>query len=124
MRAAASRTFWTAGSNNPIRMAMMAMTTNNSISVNARRVPRVRRSIPETFGSGEKNERSDLRETVAGETGALLMCRVGARLSTPSVSVLSQGYLSLGRNCEFVHHLLHADGVLGDARREALHARV
>src|SRR5262245_39856351 len=34
MRAAASRTFWTAGNNSPMRMAMMAMTTNNSISVN------------------------------------------------------------------------------------------
>src|SRR5262245_38458669 len=37
MRAAASRTFWTAGSVRPTRMPMMAMTTNNSISVNARR---------------------------------------------------------------------------------------
>ncbi len=35
MRAAASRTFWTAGSSRPIRMAMMAITTSNSISVNA-----------------------------------------------------------------------------------------
>src|SRR5262245_10715528 len=33
MRAAASRTFCTAGSSSPIRMAMMAMTTNNSIRV-------------------------------------------------------------------------------------------
>ena len=32
-RAAASRTFWTAGSSRPIRMAMMAITTSNSISV-------------------------------------------------------------------------------------------
>src|SRR6516164_8472084 len=38
-RAAASRTFWTAGSKRPMRMAMMAITTNNSISVNARFVP-------------------------------------------------------------------------------------
>jgi hypothetical protein len=35
MRAAASRTFWTAGSKRPIRIAMMAITTNSSISVNA-----------------------------------------------------------------------------------------
>ena len=34
-RAAASRTFCTAGRSRPIRMAMMAMTTSNSISVNA-----------------------------------------------------------------------------------------
>jgi hypothetical protein len=38
MRAAASRTFWTAGTSRPIRMAMMAITTNSSISVNAGRV--------------------------------------------------------------------------------------
>src|SRR5437899_2667707 len=33
MRLAASRTFWTAGSSSPMRMAMMAITTSNSISV-------------------------------------------------------------------------------------------
>ena len=37
VRAAASRTFCTAGSKRPIRMAMIAMTTNSSISVNAER---------------------------------------------------------------------------------------
>src|SRR5687767_7405216 len=37
IRAAASRTFWTAGSSRPMRIAMMAMTTSNSISVNADR---------------------------------------------------------------------------------------
>src|SRR5437667_2683190 len=35
MRAAAARTFCTAGSSSPIRMAMMAITTSSSISVNA-----------------------------------------------------------------------------------------
>src|SRR5947209_8063227 len=34
MRAAAARTFCTAGNSRPIRIAMMAMTTNSSISVN------------------------------------------------------------------------------------------
>jgi hypothetical protein len=43
MRAAASRIFCTAGSNRPIRMAMMAMTTSNSISVNADRARPPRR---------------------------------------------------------------------------------
>jgi hypothetical protein len=42
IRLAASRIFWTAGSNRPIRMAMMAITTSNSIRVNARRLVRVR----------------------------------------------------------------------------------
>src|SRR5262245_51707055 len=37
MRPAASRTFWTAGSNRPMRMAMMAITTSSSISVKPRR---------------------------------------------------------------------------------------
>src|SRR5438034_7272890 len=37
VRAAASRTFCTAGTNRAIRIAMMAMTTSNSISVNADR---------------------------------------------------------------------------------------
>jgi hypothetical protein len=39
MRAAASRTFCTAGKSNPIRTPMMAITTNSSISVK----PRLRR---------------------------------------------------------------------------------
>src|SRR5262249_35196199 len=37
MRLAASRTFCTAGSKRPIRMAMMAITTNSSMSVKPRR---------------------------------------------------------------------------------------
>jgi hypothetical protein len=37
MRAAASRTFYTAGNNSPIRIAMIAITTSSSISVNALR---------------------------------------------------------------------------------------
>ena len=37
MRAAAARTFCTAGSSRPMRTAMMAMTTRSSISVNPRR---------------------------------------------------------------------------------------
>src|SRR5262245_26836435 len=37
LRAAASRTFWTAGRSSPMRMAMMAITTSSSISVKPRR---------------------------------------------------------------------------------------
>src|SRR5690349_8090968 len=36
-RAAAARTFWTAGTSRPMRMAMMAITTSNSIRVKPRR---------------------------------------------------------------------------------------
>src|SRR6266545_2758050 len=38
IRAAASRTFWTAGRSNPIKIAMIAITTSSSISVNPWRV--------------------------------------------------------------------------------------
>src|SRR5215471_2502829 len=41
MRAAASRTFCTAGSSSPMRMAMMAMTTSSSIKVKPRRGDRM-----------------------------------------------------------------------------------
>src|SRR5579871_4578435 len=44
MRLAASRTFCTAGSSNPIKTAMMAMTTSSSIKVNAARWPALRTS--------------------------------------------------------------------------------
>src|SRR5215813_5764879 len=37
VRWAASRTFWTAGSSSPMRMAIMAITTNSSMSVKAER---------------------------------------------------------------------------------------
>ena len=37
VRAAASRTFWTAGNSRPINRAMIAMTTRSSTSVNAGR---------------------------------------------------------------------------------------
>src|SRR5262245_16918295 len=45
MRLAASRTFWTAESSKPIRMAMIAMTTKSSISVNPRGACRESRTI-------------------------------------------------------------------------------
>src|SRR5262245_29359871 len=51
MREAASRTFWTAGSSRPMRMAMMAMTTSNSISVKAKRA---RERILSPLGKGVK----------------------------------------------------------------------
>src|SRR5436305_10194138 len=65
MRAAASRTFCTAGTSRPIRMAMIAITTSNSMSVNARRertiTPGEERSIerPPTKNGveREKNEK-------------------------------------------------------------------
>src|SRR4051812_41737442 len=50
IRAAASRTFWTAGRSRPIRMAMMAITTKSSISVKPHRRPGWTRAMPELPG--------------------------------------------------------------------------
>src|SRR5262245_21564464 len=58
MRAAASRTFCTAGNRRPMRTAMMAMTTSNSISVNPGRRRERKRNMrsPPTTGTKGKNE--------------------------------------------------------------------
>src|SRR5687768_13497693 len=53
MRAAASRAFWTAGSRMPIRTAMMAMTTSNSIRVKAATRRRSRKMAMGTPGKRE-----------------------------------------------------------------------
>src|SRR5439155_21518002 len=53
-RAAAVRTFWTAGTSIPIRMAMMAITTSSSISVKADRARR-ERTMPDSSQSKEKD---------------------------------------------------------------------
>src|SRR5262245_48703735 len=45
IRAAASRTFWTAGNSRPIRIAMIAMTTSNSIRVKPGRFCRLRTRV-------------------------------------------------------------------------------
>ena len=60
-RAAASRAFWIAGSSIPIRIAMMAMTTSSSISVNAHAA----RAVADHGGSSRRqSERAKVR---AGE---------------------------------------------------------
>jgi hypothetical protein len=52
IRAAASRTFWTAGSKRPIRTAMIAITTSSSISVKARRsCRRIARTVDDSMES-------------------------------------------------------------------------
>src|SRR5262245_52363602 len=53
MRAAASRTFWTAGRSKPIRMAMMAITTSNSINVKPERLRAIRTSCGQGDGALE-----------------------------------------------------------------------
>src|SRR5436190_10286105 len=67
IRAAASRTFWTAGNNNPINTAMMAITTNNSIRVNADRLTGLRDMIHLKRGK-ERDHSSDGRRNELRET--------------------------------------------------------
>src|SRR5439155_11043946 len=60
MRLAAERTFWTAGRSRPMRMAMMAMTTSNSMSVKAERL---RCMIEPLLRMNDKQEQSKKRIT-------------------------------------------------------------
>src|SRR5436305_6280771 len=76
MRAAASRTFCTAGNSRPMRTAMMAITTSSSISVNADRAGRdgvltanlLRKSRTESRERGAigPSEPFDLQDSTAG----------------------------------------------------------
>src|SRR5262249_53688987 len=70
MRAAASRTFCTAGRSRPIRIAMMAMTTSNSISVKAQRTDKrclVINKLPEDGRISERERGREPRTTLAAE---------------------------------------------------------
>jgi hypothetical protein len=57
VRAAASRTFCTAGTSSAIRIAMIAITTSNSISVNAGRLLTKGWFIERTPKYGQKDQR-------------------------------------------------------------------
>src|SRR5215813_6856581 len=65
MRLAASRTFWTAGKSRPMRIAMIAITTNNSISVNAPR-DRDRRAMTDLRGGREDEGSPHTGEMMTG----------------------------------------------------------
>src|SRR6185437_3586093 len=70
MRAAASRTFCTAGNSRPMRMAMMAITTNSSISVKAVRATGLRiRQSPSL-------ENKDEPESTPGQSDQLLQVEI------------------------------------------------
>src|SRR5262249_30468667 len=65
-RAAAARTFWTAGRSRPIRTAIMAITTSSSINVNARQ--RACTNLPRDLnirGSSRESEGETTRKKVA-----------------------------------------------------------
>src|SRR5262245_7286823 len=67
-RAAASRTFWTAGSSRPMSTAMIAMTTSSSISVK----PRRRRERTDTIGLPPERIRRNEFGTATPRAPALL----------------------------------------------------
>src|SRR5262245_1089353 len=93
MRAAALRTFWMAGKSRPMRTAMMAMTTSNSISVKALRTSprrllmgspfRKRRSCYDSYGS------SCPLHLNRGEAGGRSFAHVHHR--SPEIAVLDGG---------------------------------
>src|SRR5262245_10468856 len=66
VRAAASRTFWTAGTSKPIRMAIIAIKTSNSISVKPLRWVRGR-----TTGHTSRKERKGRNQVVCSRGGSM-----------------------------------------------------
>src|SRR5258707_2580255 len=79
VRLAASRTFCTAGTSRPIRMAMMAMTTRSSIRVNALRA----RIMAAPFQQGETPERRRKTITQPDSSEKATRRQKGSRRSCP-----------------------------------------
>src|SRR3954463_9252057 len=73
-RLAASRTFCTAGTSSAIRMAMIAITTSSSISVNADRRSDGEGCITEPFGEDPNKRTSDIASILSRFPG----CRHGS----------------------------------------------
>src|SRR5262249_9749219 len=80
IRAAASRTFCTAGSKRPMRMAMMAMTTSSSISV---KPPRVRQRMKTSDRSEKWCEGIVNESTAASGRSPALSASICARNRRP-----------------------------------------
>src|SRR4051794_30596167 len=70
VRAAASRTFWTAGRSSPIRTAMMAITTSSSIRVNPDRRERAERRMEHLRHGGPIGPGNEKKERGCGPDGA------------------------------------------------------
>src|SRR5438552_5373506 len=98
-RAAASRTFWTAGTNRPIKMAMMAMTTNNSIRVN----PLRQRSM------GKPSLRKRKKESIEVEVELVTAVRGHFRLQDRLGVVLGRNALLELRGGRLAGNLLALD---------------
>src|SRR5579884_1920552 len=128
-RAAASRTFWTAGTSRAIRIAMIAITTNSSINVNAPRAAPYRRLMIRP--SQEKKVGMRLHGVVRRRRGKLLLQIqvIGARgRALDDLDAQGGGFLAgvvladqgpgLGR-CRRIDDGLGDDGHLVPARRGA-----
>src|SRR5438105_3901985 len=107
MRAAASRTFCTAGTSSPIRMAMMAITTSSSIRV------KPRRDLSEAMGYLTKKETNKERRS-ADEAASGPHNRLTLPLPIPA----SQAQIEQENACHFVRSRL-----MQDATRPYLAAR-
>src|SRR5437764_7489911 len=111
-RAAASRTFWTAGSSRPIRIAMMAITTNSSMSVNARRESRDTSLIAQPSGRQKWKNNSRLDRNLTNVNKRSLpprpadASRAAARAADASTRVVSDpngNGRAFGREGELTH---------------------
>src|SRR5215472_15330791 len=76
-RAAAARTFCTAGTSRPIRMAIIAITTSSSISVKPRGRDEIAGRMETSLGIGSAGMDLDRRQLIAaGQDGGFqLRCR-------------------------------------------------
>src|SRR5690349_12732542 len=104
IRFAASRIFWTAGSSRPMRIAMIAITTNSSMSVNARgRLRSILMSAPVRKEEGRK-----ARARTGGAPGGLLGVHLDGEVVRPGLDLQGQELVPLapGR-VGVVDHDLH-----------------
>src|SRR5262245_39689884 len=114
MRAAASRIFCTAGSNNPIRIAIIAMTTSSSMSVKARRSLRRGEGAANTVHLDAMGENGlETARATPGHGGkvtserlraAQLVATIKARVAVRSDTSLRQGWSILRHALKRLSH--------------------
>src|SRR5262249_33164104 len=121
MRMAASLTFCTAGSSRPMRMAMMAITTSNSIKVNPDLFPSMReRSLvgDMAYLSYQGIERKSVKRKIGikpDTANLLIICSARSRVKTEVKKKLGRGEVTAA-GCTFV---VIGKSRSGDRRAEA-----
>src|SRR5262249_11940671 len=108
-RAAASRTFWTAGSSRPISTAMMAITTSSSTSVNAE-LRDGRMASPSTTDADVSPHASPLRRQADAQArGRLAVLVHEAQAALPGQTLvhdLEHHYVGAPAQADPIHRVL------------------